>query len=215
MKPTNKRTPCPTKAFTLIELLVVISIIALLIALLLPALSAARDTARQSACLSNQRQIGIGLINYTVNHGDYLPLTYDSDARLFWHQAIDMQDTSKAETAFVCPSNDYRWNDTVGPVYYIGGNYAYNTVAGSNSSGTWVRIDAFKKPTTFGVVTDAGSYSAALPDRAATWFSYSATGMSKIRRVHPMGEGANVLFLDGHAETLRNDRIVPELFDGK
>lgn len=49
-------------AFTLIELLVVISIIALLISILLPALGAARDAARSTACLSDQRQIGLAMM---------------------------------------------------------------------------------------------------------------------------------------------------------
>lgn len=55
------------RGFTLIELLVVISIIALLIAILLPALSSARKTARQSACLSNTRQIMMGMVMFEVD----------------------------------------------------------------------------------------------------------------------------------------------------
>ncbi len=64
------------RAFTLIELLVVISIIALLIAILLPALAAAREAARDSACLSNQRQIGIAYTAYSVDNNDLLPVGY-------------------------------------------------------------------------------------------------------------------------------------------
>lgn len=52
------------RAFTLIELLVVVAIIVTLIALLMPALGKARDAARRAACLSNLRQIGIGLASY-------------------------------------------------------------------------------------------------------------------------------------------------------
>ena len=44
--------------FTLIELLVVIAIIAILAAILFPVFAQAREKARQTACLSNQRQIG-------------------------------------------------------------------------------------------------------------------------------------------------------------
>ena len=55
------------RAFSLVELLVVISIIALLIALLLPALANAREAALASACLSNQRQIGLTLTAYAAD----------------------------------------------------------------------------------------------------------------------------------------------------
>ncbi|MFA9479317.1 DUF1559 domain-containing protein [Phycisphaerales bacterium AB-hyl4] len=67
------RTGTTLAGFTLIELLVVISIIALLIAILLPALSNARQAARETACGSNQRQLGIALISYAVDNRDELP----------------------------------------------------------------------------------------------------------------------------------------------
>lgn len=74
-----QRRSMQPKGFTLIELLVVISIIALLIGILLPALGAARSAARSAGCLSNLRQIGMGIRVYANDYGQTLPTGTDEE----------------------------------------------------------------------------------------------------------------------------------------
>lgn len=57
--------------FSLIELLVVIAVIALLIGILLPSLRMARHTARSVKCLSQQRQIYLGIVAYANDYKDH------------------------------------------------------------------------------------------------------------------------------------------------
>lgn len=61
------------RGFTLIELLVVIAIIAILAAILFPVFAQAREKARQTACLSNNKQIGLGILMYAQDYDEQFP----------------------------------------------------------------------------------------------------------------------------------------------
>lgn len=63
----------PAPGFTLIELLVVIAIIAILAAILFPVFAQARAKARQTACLSNLKQMGLGLQQYMQDYDGTFP----------------------------------------------------------------------------------------------------------------------------------------------
>ncbi|NSW57117.1 MAG: DUF1559 domain-containing protein [Armatimonadetes bacterium] len=112
--------------FTLIELLVVIAIIAILAAILFPVFARAREKARQSSCLSNAKQIGLGLLMYAQDWDERLPASYQwvtepNQWPLYsWRHA--MLSYVKNNQIFVCPSDGSPGNDptspSLGPVSY-------------------------------------------------------------------------------------------------
>ena len=97
--------------FTLIELLVVIAIIAILAAILFPVFAKAREKARQTACLSNMKQIGTGVMMYVQDYDELYPMRYggacppdcENDKTRSWKNMIVPY--IKNYEIYRCPSN--------------------------------------------------------------------------------------------------------------
>lgn len=66
------------QGFTLIELLVVVAIISLLAAILFPVFARARENARRASCLSNLKQIGLGIMQYTQDYDERMPSVFNN-----------------------------------------------------------------------------------------------------------------------------------------
>ena len=92
-------------AFTLIELLVVIAIIAILAAILFPVFAQAREKARQTQCLSNTKQLGLGISQYIQDYDETLPMggwTDPSGSVDRWFEMV--YPYVRNVGVFVCPS---------------------------------------------------------------------------------------------------------------
>jgi len=120
------------RAFTLIELLVVIAIIAILAAILFPVFAQAREKARATACISNEKQIGLAIMQYVSNYDETWP-----SGRLFnelysspnsfptgigWSQQVSPY--VKNGGLFKCPSDDT--NPSTGAPGNVTMSYALN-----------------------------------------------------------------------------------------
>lgn len=95
------------RAFTLVELLVVIGIIAILIAILLPALNRARMVAQEVQCLSNQRQLMIGMAAYASDNNGWLPRGFDQinlPRTGYWTRAL-LDSGYATEKIFLCSTS--------------------------------------------------------------------------------------------------------------
>jgi prepilin-type processing-associated H-X9-DG protein/prepilin-type N-terminal cleavage/methylation domain-containing protein len=72
VKALARRKDAEGLAFTLIELLVVISIISILASMLLPVLSQAKEEGRSALCKSNQHQLTVASMNYSLDNANWL-----------------------------------------------------------------------------------------------------------------------------------------------
>ena len=215
-------------AFTLIELLVVIAIIAILAAILFPVFARARENARRSSCQSNLKQIGLGLLQYTQDYDERLPI--GTNGGTVGNRGSGWAGASfpyiKSQQIFVCPSDttpvgnpviSYAYNSAI--TYPIPNTWSGPSLAAFNatartvmvfevSGATWIPATDVASP--YSPVGDGYSGGDILPGGTKYTTGYMAANGGTGAYDAPTGrhlEMSNFLFADGHVKSLRGEKV--------
>ena len=201
--------------FTLIELLVVIAIIAILAAILFPVFARAREKARAASCLSNCKQLGLGLMMYCQDNDEYYtinePHGANDVAAKWWCSRI--YPYVKNKQIWACPSAP-----SVVSYYYADGSlpartiphgwgfdqvhYPYRTIYD-----TPMTIGDIKQPANSGVLFEKTNAITTMPYvYCAVCYPTAAAYTSQVADRH--NNGLNVRFYDGHAKWLSKTTVL-------
>jgi len=226
MKRYNKR------GFTLIELLVVIAIISILAAILFPVFARARESARRTSCLSNLKQMGLGVMMYVQDYDETYPSNYHEDGRVpetgwsdaagRWYWQSTIYPYVKNIEIFRCPSSKFQGNVVKGlRVTNYGVSYY---VIGPTSA--LIKMAQVSRPSENFMIMDAGQYvlTRVAADSTAPHGGIAGTSMyipgactfnGRTMADAQYGEpqradcntdrhlgGVNIAFADGHAKWL-------------
>ncbi len=212
------------KGFTLIELLVVIAIIAILAAILFPVFAKAREKARQTSCLSNLKQLALGMAMYCQDADETFALNTNWPQPDYQRTLPDVLNAyTKNYQIWICPTDHYtivQSNTPPSPDAYWSPNftqisYAYNYRLGNR--GTPLTLGNVRRPSECCLFVDAMNYDfCSEPRRMAFagvcgWNTYTGTAIGSQWEIadncrHNGGE--NVAYVDGHAKWQTGSSLV-------
>ena len=204
--------------FTLIELLVVIAIIGILASLLLPALSMARESARAAMCLSNLKQNGLAVMNYSNDYEEYIYIRGSGQGAAgcqyedmdTWNLALEKFGYMKNVTGGVCVCPSEKMTST-NPREALGmrgvfpsGYVTYYDDAGTGwGNGYFLSLRKIKKTAAMSLMAD--SY---WPNNGYQYGRYmyedSGNPLTAMRHL----KTSNILYVDGHCHGENDSGVV-------
>jgi len=225
------------KAFTLIELLVVIAIISILASILFPVFARARENARRASCLSNLKQIGLGVMMYTQDYDEKYPAAVQPNNQepsadlggwwysnyWYWPQLLDPY--TKSEQVFFCPSSP---KGTTSPfsatqTYNYGANLLIMRNNVSSNVYPPISLASIGSPASTYLLMDAGwnridiyeAYTSAtgwayIPGSGAFGAPEKGANTSTYPSDFQTGrhfDGVNITFADGHVKWLKSSVV--------
>jgi general secretion pathway protein G len=213
--------------------LVVIGIIAVLISILLPTLGKARESARTIKCLSNLRQLGLATTMYAGEARGFLPYpTTTKGEQVLWYNVLDpflQARTSDARTGVAAGRSYREFKQCVVFESFEGGKftgnqdalkefsrtYKMNSMLRHNNPYAQARVTEVPNPSNFVYLGDSNSMDQTGPI-AGQWengqFSMEVNDKTQAGpALRHNKDGANILFVDGHAETIYLSTIKKQL----
>lgn len=207
------------RGFTLIELLVVIAIIAILAAILFPVFARAREKARQSSCLSNMKQLMLGVLMYTQDYDEMFPAGDVNGIAATGGVFFATAPYVKNQQIWVCPSDAQRdvlsnQGPTRWPNWIMPASYGYNYIWQYQSQSrmqtpaeTAMLAEMIERPY-FYASSQCGHATLPLDPPANTrWGICDALHTSRVSRACRHNDGQNMAFGDGHAKWVKMDNI--------
>jgi prepilin-type N-terminal cleavage/methylation domain-containing protein/prepilin-type processing-associated H-X9-DG protein len=186
--------------FTLIELLVVIAIIAILAAILFPVFAQAREKAKTATCLSNNKQLGLGLMMYAQDYDERLPRVYTATGGVNngtrdWRP--DIEPYVKNRDVFRCPRR---------PTQYPA--FGYNVWFATSTGIALAEIQYVSRQLLLADVQEATVGCNCAVDRSMPMGCRFSNGDTRFQAELRHQNGLIAVFADGHAARLNEGRGV-------